>query len=96
METVRIDEDAEGLDFLEAKARADREAGRRLADPVCLSWYDRAENREAPAHVSECRDGCDVPGYQEYAVSRGGELVVEVGGGAYVFCYRPLGEFSEG
>lgn len=83
-----------GLDFAAAKAEADRAAARELAEPVCLSWYDRAAGRESPAHASECHGDCEVPGYVEYAMTRGAELEVVVGGGAYVFCYRPLGEFA--
>ena len=82
------------LGFAAAKELADREARGALSEPICLSWYDRANDREAPAHVSECRDECDIPGYEEYAASRGGNLKVVVGNGAYVFCYRPLGEFA--
>lgn len=84
-----------GLDFAAAKAEADHAAARELAEPVCLSWYDRAAGRESPAHASECHGDCEIPGFVEYAVSRGAELEVVVGGGAYVFCYRPLGEFAD-
>jgi hypothetical protein len=59
-----------------------------------MSWYDRAENRESPAHVSECHDDCDIPGYIDYAVTRGAQVKVDVNDGAFVFCYRPLGEFA--
>ena len=83
-----------GLGFAAAKTVADRAAARELEEPVCLSWYDRAAGRESPAHASECHGDCEVPGYVEYAVTRGAELEVVVGGGAYVFCYRPLGEFA--
>ena len=82
------------LTLAAAKDLADREAGELLAEPVCLSWFDRERNREAPAHVSDCRDDCDTPGWEEYAASRGGTLKVVVDDGAYVFCYRPLGEFG--
>jgi hypothetical protein len=83
------------VDFVTAKARADNTAARVLEDPVCLSWYDRALDRESPAHASECHGDCDMPGYVEYAVTRGAQLRVVIGDGAYVFCYRPLGEFSD-
>jgi hypothetical protein len=82
------------LDFATAKSLADAAAAAALDDPVCLSWYDRANDRESPAHASECHGDCDMPGYVEYAVTRGAELKVVVGGGAYIFCYRPLGEFA--
>jgi hypothetical protein len=87
---------AEGLDidFYRAKALADAAAEVLLGECVCLSWYDRAEDRESPAHASECHGTCEVPGYVEYALNRGGELKVVVGDGDFVFCHRPLGEFA--
>jgi hypothetical protein len=82
-------------DFSAAKRLADDTAGRELAEPVCLSWFDREADRESPAHASECHGDCEMPGYVEYALTRGAELQVVVGEGAFVFCYRPLGEFSD-
>ena len=52
--TVRVEAGESPLDFHAAKARADALASETLDDPVCLSWYDRAEDRESPAHVGEC------------------------------------------
>jgi len=83
-----------GLDFMAAKRLADERADARLEQPICLSWYDRAADRESPAHASECHGDCEIPGYVEYAATRGAELKVIIGDGAYVFCYRPLGEFA--
>ena len=83
------------LDFTTAKGLADEAAARSLDQPVCLSWFDRAADRESPPHAGECHTDCEIPGYVEYAVTRGAELKVVVGGGAYVFCYRPLGEFAD-
>ena len=84
-----------GLDFMAAKRQADEIADARLDQPVCLSGYDLAADRESPAHASECHGDCEIPGYVEYAMTRGAELKVIIGDGAYVFCYRPLGEFAE-
>ena len=84
-----------GLGFAAAKRLADESAQRLLDGPICLSWFDRAADRESPAHASECHGDCEVPGYVEYAVTRGAELKVVVDGGAFVFCYRPIGEFAE-
>jgi hypothetical protein len=94
LKTEFLAADPPGLDFAAAKALADDAARRALEEPVCLSWYDRAHDRESPAHASECHGDCEIPGYVEYAVTRGAELRVVIGDGAYVFCYRPLGEFS--
>jgi hypothetical protein len=95
LRTLHIDETNAGTGFSAAKAAADALAARELAEPVCLAWYDRGLDRESPAHASECHGDCEMPGYVEYAVTRGAELEVVVGRGAYVFCYRPLGEFAD-
>jgi hypothetical protein len=94
--TLYLTSEAILFDFARAKQAADALAGVWLGEAVCMSWYDRQEDREAPAHVSECHDACDVPGYVDYAQSRGAELMIDVGGGEFVFCYRPLGEFADG
>lgn len=81
--------------FAAAKRLADEAAERILVEPICLSWYDRAADRESPAHASECHGDCEMPGYVEYAVTRGAELKIVIDDGAFVFCYRPIGEFAE-
>jgi hypothetical protein len=96
MNTVSLTSDALEFDFERAKRAADAVAAALLGESVCMSWYDRTLDREAPAHVSECQDdSCDVPGYIDYARSRGALLKIEVAGGDFVFCYRPLGEFGD-
>ena len=92
--TVMLKGDAGPLGLAAAKVLADREAGARLTEPICLSWYDRARDRESPAHVSECHGDCELPGSVEYAMSRGATLMVVVGDRDYLFCYRDAGEFS--
>jgi hypothetical protein len=97
MNTLYLTSEAITLDFDQAKRAADAVAGVLLGENVCMSWYDRILDQEAPAHVSECHDdSCAVPGYVEYAENRGAELMVDVAGGDFVFCYRPLGEFAQG
>jgi len=93
--TVIVETGGKAVDLSAAKAMADRAAAGRLADPVCLSWFDRVHDRESPAHVSECHGDCEVPGSVEYALSRGATLMVVVGDRDYLFCYRPLGEFAD-
>ncbi len=95
LKTQSIDTNGSSPDFPTAKGLADRAADELLDQPICLSWYDRALDRESPAHASECHGDCEMPGYVEYAVTRGAELKVVVDGGAFVFCYRPIGEFAE-
>jgi hypothetical protein len=91
---VVVDSDSPSTAFSAAKVLADDTAAMELEEPICLSWYDRAQDRESPAHASECHGDCEMPGYVEYAITRGAELKVVVGDGDFVFCYRPLGEFS--
>ena len=94
--TIRITSDDQAIDFNAAKDIADATAAALLGDTTCLSWFDREQNREAPAHVSECHDDtCENPGYIDYALSREAQLKIDVGGGAFVFCYRAVAEFLE-
>ena len=95
LETRDIATDAPNLDFATAKRLADELAAKTLDGPICLSWYDRGADRESPAHASECHGDCEMPGYVEYAVTRGATLKVAVDGGAFVFCYRPIGEYAD-
>jgi len=96
MKTIALNSEDVEFDFHTAKDLADGAASTVLGEVTCLSWFDRAEDREAPAGVSECHDGeCEIPGYIDYAASRGAELKVDVGGGAYVFCYLSVGGFED-
>ncbi|HSL18713.1 MAG TPA: AF1514 family protein [Methylomirabilota bacterium] len=95
LETRDITTDAADLDFAAAKRLADELAAQALDGPICLAWHDRGADRESPAHASECHGDCEVPGYVEYAVTRGATLKVVVNGGAFVFCYRPIGEYAD-
>jgi hypothetical protein len=81
--------------FEAAKRLADNAAEKKVDGPICLAWYDRAADREAPAHANECHGDCEMPGFVEYAVTRGATLKVVVDDGAFVFCYRPIGEFAD-
>jgi hypothetical protein len=95
MKTLRLTTDDPDLDFASAKRLADAAAEAELGENMCLSWYDRAQDREAPANASECHDEtCPIPGYIEYAMSRGAQLMVDVGDGAYVYCYHSLAEYE--
>lgn len=94
LRVLRLDLDGVSLDHSSARRLADAVAGALLAEPVCLSWVDRALGQESPAHASDCHGDCELPGYEEYALSRGAELKVVVNDGAAVFLYRPLGEFA--
>jgi len=93
LQTTRIMTGDSHIDFATAKRLADEAAVQALDEPICLSWYDRDADRESPAHASECHGDCEMPGYVEYAVTRGAELKVVIDDGAFVFCFRPIGEF---
>jgi hypothetical protein len=96
MKTITVRSDDIAIDFDTAKDISDATATALLGEITCLSWFDRDQNREAPAGVSECHDdACETPGYLDYATSRGAKLKIDVGGGAFVFCYRSVAEFSE-
>lgn len=96
MKTVQVISAEVDFDLYLAKDTAEAIASAALGEVTCLSWFDREKNQEAPAHVSECHDdSCTTPGYIDYAVSRGGELKIDVQNGAYVFCYRSVEEFTE-
>jgi hypothetical protein len=74
----------EAMRLAEAEARAHFGSG----DPMLLSWYDRDRDFEAPQHVSECHEASAVPGYVDYALSRGARLKVDVENGRFVFFFR--------
>ena len=80
--------------FAEAKSLSEATASDELDEPILLSWYDKARDMESPRGVSECHTDCDTPGCVDYAANRGGALVVDIDNGAFLFCYRELGEFS--
>jgi hypothetical protein len=94
MKTAALDCRELDLPFDAAKRLADAVAEALVDGPLLLSWYDRERDLEAPGHVNECHAGCETPGYVDYAVNRGATLRVDVDGGRFVFCYRPLGEFA--
>jgi len=93
MKSIALETDL-SVEFTLAKRLADSVANTYLGESVCLSWYDRAAEQESPSHASDCHGSCEAPGYLEYAIHRGAELKVVVQSGAFVFCFRPLGEFA--
>jgi len=77
-------------DYQAALQLANTEAKQRLGEAMLLSWYDRDRDFEAPQHVSECHQDSAVPGYVDYALSRGATLKVDIDEGRFVFFYRPV------
>jgi hypothetical protein len=77
-------------DYQAAMRLANGEAAGRIGDCMLLSWYDRDRDFESPQHVSECHQASAVPGYMDYALSRGATLKVDIEGGRFVFFYLPV------
>jgi hypothetical protein len=82
---IDIDVPDEPLDFARARAIADRRARELGPEPMLLAWYDRGAGRFSP-QVTCCSD--DKPAWLVYAESRGGDLVIDINGEAFVFVYR--------
>lgn len=76
--------------FRLAKDLAEAEAGKRFAEYLLISWYDRERDFESPSHVSECGGCGPKQGYIHYALSRGARLKVEVDSGRFIFFYTPV------
>ena len=99
MKTLHLDADALGPDALElgfdsCLKLANAIAGHLLGEAMLLSFWDRDRGLESPNGVSECHQGCAIPGWQDYAENRGGSLMIDFGQGRFVFCYRPLGDLT--
>lgn len=94
MKTLHLNADELALNFDACHRLANILADHVLGGAMLLSFFDRERDLESPAGVSECHRDCPIPGWQEYAETRGGELMVNFSQGRYVFCFRPLGEFA--
>jgi hypothetical protein len=87
---LSLDPDPPPADHAQALRLADAAAHQRLGEAMLLSWYDRDRDLEAPRHVSECHRDSAIPGYVDYALSRGATLRVDIGHGRFMFFYRPV------
>jgi hypothetical protein len=72
------------LDFPRAKEAADRRAREFCPEPLLLAWFDRAAGRFSP-NIPCCRE--DLPTWLVYALSRGGDLVIDINHEAFIFVY---------
>jgi len=79
---LAIKDDA--LDFSRAKQAADRRAREFGPEPMLLAWFDRDGGRFSP-NITCCRE--DLPSWLAYALSRGGDLVIDINAEAYIFVY---------
>lgn len=73
------------LTFDEARRLADREAEKRLENPMLLAWYDGRRGVFSP-NVACCDPS--KPAWLVYAQSRGAECAIAINGLEYVFLYR--------
>jgi hypothetical protein len=81
---IKIKIDNPDLDFTEAKDIARQKAKGRCADPMLLSWFQGKTGESYPN--MECGPG-DKPAWITYAESRGGDLVIDINQGLYIFIY---------
>lgn len=83
METIRVTVEGAEVDFDASRKRADDIAAEKLKEPLLVAWYDGVAGLGHP-DVQECTDR---PGWQVYAESRGGALIVDVNSGQYILIY---------
>jgi len=77
----------EKIDFIQAQAYAKQKAREFGDDPMMLSWYQGKTGKSYPD--VECgRQG--KPAWILYAESRGGDLVIDINDGTYIFIFTTL------
>ncbi len=84
---IKLKIDNPNLDFAEAKDFAKQKAKESGADPMLLSWYQDKTGESYPN--LECGPG-DKPAWIVYAESRGGDLIIDINEGQYVFIYLTI------
>lgn len=81
---VKLRIEGESVDFKRAKTDAFEKAKEIASDPMLLAWYDKKTGRYFP-DVECC--GEEKPSWMIYAESRGGDIVIDINNGEYVFMY---------
>lgn len=81
---ITINTDNSNLEFTEAKDIAQQRAKKLCTDPMLLSWFQGKTGESYPN--MECGPG-DKPAWITYAESRGGDLVIDINQGQYIFIY---------
>jgi Domain of unknown function (DUF5619) len=76
----------ETLTHEEAKRAAYEHAKAFSTEPMLLSWFDRQTGSCFPSEEECCSR--DRPRWVTYARSRGGDLVIDINNGAYIFIFR--------
>ncbi len=84
---ITIKTDNPDLEFTAAKDIASHRAKERCSDPMLLSWFQSKTGESYPN--MECGPG-DKPAWITYAESRGGDLVIDINQGQYIFIYLAL------
>ncbi len=74
-------------DYQAAMAIANNEAQQQLGDMMLLSWYDRDRDFESPQHSSECHQNSAIPGYVDYGLSHGAQLMIDIDKERFIFFY---------
>lgn len=87
MKTLHLETGAWGDTFPACHRLANQIADGLLDGAMLLSFYDRERHLESPNGVSECHQGCATPGWVDYAVNRGGSLMIDFDHGRFVFCF---------
>ncbi len=84
---IHIKIDNPDLEFAAAKDMAKQRARELCTDPMLLSWFQGKTGESYPN--MECGPG-DKPAWITYAESRGGDLVIDINRGQYIFIYLSL------
>jgi hypothetical protein len=84
---INMKTDNPALEFAEAKDLARQKAQAHCTDPMLLSWFQGKTGKSYPN--MECGPG-DKPAWITYAESRGGDLVIDINQGQYIFIYLAL------
>lgn len=90
VQVVEITPTPSPVDYQAAMAIANNHAQQQLGDTMLLSWYDRDRDFESPQHSSECHQNSAIPGYVDYGLSHGAELMIDIDKGRFVFFYMAV------
>ena len=84
---IRLQVDDDPLDLATAKDIAKKKAREFCADPMLLSFYMGETGEYYPK--AEC-SFLERPAWIVFAESRGGDMLIDINDGQYVFIYLPL------
>ncbi len=84
---IKLTTDNDLADFVTAHALATQKAREFCDDPMMLAWHQGKTGKSYPD--VECGHK-DKPAWILYAESRGGDLVIDINEGAYIFIFLTL------